>query len=74
MGAPGFRKCAFPCPMEDEERCRLLLLRYNVIEPGSVRYSDGAIRFLLDLSSIPNGDGPAVEGMLLTELARHSKP
>jgi hypothetical protein len=71
----GFRRAdPVRCEPDAEDRMRLILLRYTFVAEGGVHYRNGAIEYLIDLSRLPVGDGPAAELMIRRELERHTRP
>lgn len=64
----GFRFCSFRCAYESRANALLVLARYPFIS-GQRETSEG-VAFTLDLGSLPLGDGPAAEEMILRDLQR----
>lgn len=65
-----FIDCSFACPKEDAELAVAVLYRWPCVDDTTVSYSDGRLRYRIDLASIPKGDGPSVELAIKRHLER----
>ena len=78
MGSPGKRFCSFLCERSDSENASLVLQRYACVDPDSVEWRDGRLRFWIDLVRLPDGDGPAmqlrIERRLQEAVSQHVVP
>jgi hypothetical protein len=62
------RRCSAAVHRENVDAARAVLARHACVAEGSVRYDGERLCFDLELSSLPPGDGPAVELVLRREV------
>lgn len=71
----GFRHCSLPLHREHETRATLALAPYaGQIVDGSIRFDGSRLHFTLDLATIPPGDAPSVECVLVRAVERAVRP
>lgn len=73
----GTKACTFECDEAETHRCVETLARYGFVD-AAITYSDGRLRYRIDLAALPEGDGPCAERMVRVELektiGRHRVP
>lgn len=71
----GFRACSIQIHREHEARAMLELQKHagRLVE-GSPRFDGQRLHFVLDLCTIPPGDGPSVECVILRAIERAVRP
>jgi hypothetical protein len=74
MGARGYRRCTMSLTPEQADVARQVLAAHGCVEPASVRYSGQHLSWSIDLASLPDGDGPAVELVIVRAIERAVRP
>ena len=74
MTRRGFRRCTMTLHREHEAVARVVLAKHPSVVESTIRFSGEHLSWSLDLSVLPDGDGPAVELVLVREIERASKP
>jgi hypothetical protein len=69
LGARGYISCSFPCSEEDAPIALATLAKHARVTEGA-RYSNGAVTWRIDLTTVPMGDGRIVELVILRDLQR----
>jgi hypothetical protein len=64
----GWRCCSIRCAREDRVTAMLRLNRYTFVD--SVEETGEGVRYVIDLSTLPAGDGPAAELMVRRDIER----
>lgn len=58
---PGFRRCSVGLYREHFAKACTELAKHDCVDPGTVQWRSERLHYVMDLSLVPNGHGPAIE-------------
>lgn len=70
----GFKRCTTSVHREYEGAARAILAKHPSVVAETIRFSGEHLSWSLDLSLLPEGDGPAIELVLVRDIERAAKP